>query len=157
MTTDLPCRTTPADFYTPTREGAAKKACLGCPARADCLRTAIDNGERYGVWGGLSPNERWQLTHKDGTWLDRRGNVRQPCGSPESLKRHRRFKERCPACLAADYRRRLDAEHELPGGGSASGAHLHRALSQVPCGPCREAHAAASQAGRAPRRRRAAA
>lgn len=148
MTTDLPCRKDPAAFYTPSQEGAAKKACLGCPARLDCLRTAIDNDERWGVWGGLAPGERWQLTHKDGTWIDRRGTVREPCGTDSSLKRHKRLKESCPRCETADRRRRLDAEHALPGGGSASGGHLHRILGEDPCEPCRLAFAAASQQGR---------
>ncbi|MFI5525019.1 WhiB family transcriptional regulator [Streptomyces platensis] len=151
---DLPCRKNPETFHTNTEKAraAARKACAGCSARPDCLRTAIDNDERFGIWGGLDPDERWQLGHKDGTWIDTRGVVRLPCGTDEALKRHRGLKETCPACIEADRRRRLDAEHALPGGGSASGAHLHRALTEVPCGPCRAAHAAASQMGRSPRR-----
>ncbi|WP_435882343.1 WhiB family transcriptional regulator [Streptomyces kronopolitis] len=155
---DLPCRKNPTDFYAPTQEArtAAKTACLGCSVRPDCLRAAIDNDERFGIWGGLTPDERWQLTHNDGTWLDRRGTIRQPCGSEESLKRHKRLKEQCVICEQADYRRRLDIEHAVPGGGSASGAHLHRLLRQEPCEPCRAAHAAASRAGRPARTRIAA-
>jgi WhiB family redox-sensing transcriptional regulator len=37
---------------------AAKKFCLGCPVREKCLQHAIDNNERFGVWGGLTFAER---------------------------------------------------------------------------------------------------
>ncbi|MFM7067854.1 MAG: WhiB family transcriptional regulator, partial [Actinomycetes bacterium] len=31
---------------------AAKRLCLTCPVRTDCLDEAVARGERYGVWGG---------------------------------------------------------------------------------------------------------
>lgn len=34
------------------RVGAAKRVCLGCPVRTHCLDTAVERGERYGIWGG---------------------------------------------------------------------------------------------------------
>ncbi len=40
------------------RESAAKAICVPCVVRADCLTYAIAAGERYGVWGGLNPQER---------------------------------------------------------------------------------------------------
>lgn len=42
-----------------TRE--AKKICLDCPVRAECLEYALANEERFGVWGGLSERERRKL------------------------------------------------------------------------------------------------
>ena len=36
----------------------AKQVCRGCPVRAECLDYALEHGELYGVWGGLSPEER---------------------------------------------------------------------------------------------------
>jgi hypothetical protein len=44
--------------------GAARKFCKGtvdrepCPVREDCLAAAIGYGDRYGVWGGKSFQER---------------------------------------------------------------------------------------------------
>lgn len=158
---NLPCRENPEDFHTNTQEAraTAKKACAGCPVRPDCLRTAIDNDERYGVWGGLDPNERWQLTHKDGTWIDRRGTVREPCGTDKSLKRHRALKEQCDACVQAHaerveagVRERLANEHAK--GGTFYGFSLHHQLGEEPCDACRAGQGAASDAGRKTRRAR---
>ncbi len=38
---------------------AAKAVCAPCPVRLECLDHAIAEGERFGVWGGLSVRERW--------------------------------------------------------------------------------------------------
>lgn len=56
------------DFYPPfggerkrerlTREQRAKAVCAACPVRSQCLEHAIVSGERYGVWGGLTFDER---------------------------------------------------------------------------------------------------
>lgn len=37
---------------------AAKAICADCPVRADCLAYALKAREAFGVWGGLSANER---------------------------------------------------------------------------------------------------
>ncbi|MGH9077394.1 MAG: WhiB family transcriptional regulator [Acidimicrobiales bacterium] len=42
-----------------TRE--AKEVCRGCVVRLDCLNHAIDNGEKFGIWGGLSERERRRI------------------------------------------------------------------------------------------------
>jgi WhiB family redox-sensing transcriptional regulator len=39
-----------------TRE--AKEVCRGCVVRQDCLDFAIANGEKFGIWGGMSERER---------------------------------------------------------------------------------------------------
>jgi len=39
-----------------TRE--AKRICAACPVREECLQYALDNDERFGIWGGLSERER---------------------------------------------------------------------------------------------------
>ena len=43
------------------RETRAKAICGGCPVIRQCAAYAIQYGERYGVWGGLSERERAAL------------------------------------------------------------------------------------------------
>ena len=43
------------------REHRAKQVCAGCDVRAECLEQALSNGERYGVWGGMTDLERRRL------------------------------------------------------------------------------------------------
>lgn len=38
----------------------AKQICEGCTVRVDCLNFALDMGEQFGVWGGLTVLERRQ-------------------------------------------------------------------------------------------------
>ncbi|MEU6215872.1 MULTISPECIES: WhiB family transcriptional regulator [unclassified Streptomyces] len=40
------------------RDQEAKEVCALCPVRAECLRHALSVQEPYGVWGGLSEEER---------------------------------------------------------------------------------------------------
>jgi WhiB family redox-sensing transcriptional regulator len=44
----------------PTRE--AKAVCRSCPVQAECLEYAMENGERFGIWGALSEHERRPLS-----------------------------------------------------------------------------------------------
>jgi len=39
----------------------AKRVCESCPVREECLKYAMDNDERFGIWGGLSERERRRL------------------------------------------------------------------------------------------------
>ncbi|NND74242.1 MAG: WhiB family transcriptional regulator [Ilumatobacter sp.] len=43
------------------RERRAKDVCTSCPVRSDCLDEAMANGERHGIWGGLTDQERARL------------------------------------------------------------------------------------------------
>jgi WhiB family redox-sensing transcriptional regulator len=55
----------------------AKKTCMDCPVRQECLDYAIEAEETYGIWGGMSWNEREQeiaARRKAGT-LKIRGRV----------------------------------------------------------------------------------
>jgi WhiB family redox-sensing transcriptional regulator len=36
--------------------------CSHCRVSADCLKFALTHGVEHGMWGGLSPPEREQLT-----------------------------------------------------------------------------------------------
>ncbi len=41
----------------------AKRICNDfCPVRDECLAYALRVDEIHGVWGGMSPNERWKLS-----------------------------------------------------------------------------------------------
>lgn len=39
----------------------AKMICDGCPILTKCLGGAIQRGEKHGVWGGTTPEERSKL------------------------------------------------------------------------------------------------
>lgn len=49
-------------FYSERGESvataAAVEVCAGCEVRAECLLWAIDRGEAWGVWGGMSVSQR---------------------------------------------------------------------------------------------------
>lgn len=53
----------PDAFYPDKGESTrpAKRICAGCPVTAECLQYALDNNERWGVFGGLSERERRKL------------------------------------------------------------------------------------------------
>ena len=40
---------------------AAKAVCNSCVVRAECLEYALENGEKYGIWGGMSERERRRI------------------------------------------------------------------------------------------------
>jgi WhiB family redox-sensing transcriptional regulator len=52
----------------------AKSLCRRCPVKIDCLVHALQQGERYGIWGGLTAHERDLLTAR----LARRDTPAQP-------------------------------------------------------------------------------
>lgn len=58
------CAQTDPEAYFPDKGGNgqdAKKTCQRCEVRVECLEYALDNGERFGIWGGLSERERRKL------------------------------------------------------------------------------------------------
>ena len=40
------------------REDSAKRVCLSCEVRRECLEYALATKEPYGIWGGLTEIER---------------------------------------------------------------------------------------------------
>ncbi|HSH23249.1 MAG TPA: WhiB family transcriptional regulator [Acidimicrobiales bacterium] len=49
------------DLFFPERGAStreAKEVCRGCVVRDECLDYALANGEKFGIWGGLSERER---------------------------------------------------------------------------------------------------
>lgn len=58
------CAQTDPDAFFPEKGGStkeAKKICNGCPVMKQCREWALDNDERFGIWGGLSERERRRL------------------------------------------------------------------------------------------------
>jgi WhiB family redox-sensing transcriptional regulator len=52
------------DLFFPERGAStreAKEVCRGCEVRYDCLEFALQNGEKFGIWGGLSERERRRI------------------------------------------------------------------------------------------------
>ncbi len=58
------CAQTDPEAFFPEKGGStreAKKVCLTCEVRDDCLEYALQHDERFGIWGGLSERERRKL------------------------------------------------------------------------------------------------
>jgi WhiB family transcriptional regulator, redox-sensing transcriptional regulator len=50
-----------ADSREKERIDHALAVCAGCQVRAECLDFAMDRGERLGIWGGLTEEQRARL------------------------------------------------------------------------------------------------
>ena len=58
------CAQTDPEAFFPEKGGStreAKRICLGCEVRDNCLEYALAHDERFGIWGGLSERERRRL------------------------------------------------------------------------------------------------
>jgi WhiB family transcriptional regulator, redox-sensing transcriptional regulator len=58
------CAQTDPEAFFPEKGGStreAKRVCLSCDVRGECLEYALQNDERFGIWGGLSERERRKL------------------------------------------------------------------------------------------------
>lgn len=65
----------------------AKRVCRACPVRKECLEYALDNGEQFGVWGGVSERDRRLLARRRNAAQP----TRQPTGQPGSAEPARRL------------------------------------------------------------------
>ena len=61
-------------------EEIAKAICASCSVRKECLQEAQNNGEDYGIWGGLNPEERFK------SFLQQRLQDRRLTGSQHSIQ-----------------------------------------------------------------------
>lgn len=55
------CRGIPSELFFPPVEHEAfeaKTICSGCAVRDQCLESAMVGNERFGIWGGLTTQER---------------------------------------------------------------------------------------------------
>ena len=58
------CMGVDPDLFFPERGAStreAKEVCRGCVVRQDCLEYALTNGEKFGIWGGMSERERRRI------------------------------------------------------------------------------------------------
>lgn len=58
------CKGVDPDLFFPERGAStreAKEVCRGCVVRDECLEYAITNGEKFGIWGGMSERERRRI------------------------------------------------------------------------------------------------
>ena len=63
------CAQTDPESFFPEKGGStreAKRICVGCEVRAECLEYALAHDERFGIWGGLSERERRRLKRRAG-------------------------------------------------------------------------------------------
>ena len=61
---DSLCAQTDPETFFPEKGGStrdAKRICGSCEVRSHCLEYALENDERFGIWGGLSERERRKL------------------------------------------------------------------------------------------------
>lgn len=66
---DALCAQTDPEAFFPEKGGStrdAKKICASCTVRSQCLDYAMQNDERFGIWGGLSERERRRLRKLQG-------------------------------------------------------------------------------------------
>ena len=65
--TDALCAQTDPEAFFPEKGGStrdAKRICTTCEVRTECLEYALQNDERFGIWGGLSERERRKLKQR---------------------------------------------------------------------------------------------
>ena len=58
------CAQTDPEAFFPEKGGStreAKRVCRSCEVRSECLEYALENDERFGIWGGMSERERRRL------------------------------------------------------------------------------------------------
>ena len=60
-TEEANCKGADADLFFPERGASTRKAkaiCRACTVQGECLEYAVQNSEKFGIWGGLSERER---------------------------------------------------------------------------------------------------
>lgn len=75
LSEDALCAQTDPEVFFPEKGGStrdAKKICGACMVRSACLEYALENQERFGIWGGLSERERRKLSGKPSQSQDKR-------------------------------------------------------------------------------------
>lgn len=71
------CGQTDPELFFPEKGSShnlAIKICEACSVKIECRDWAIENEEKYGIWGGMTANERKRLNAKK--WSRKRGRPR---------------------------------------------------------------------------------
>ena len=61
---DALCAQVDTELFFPEKGASsreARKVCVKCPVRKECLEFSMSTGERFGVWGGKSERERRKM------------------------------------------------------------------------------------------------
>lgn len=72
------CRGVDPELFFPERGASvreAKQVCRGCVVREDCLDFALTNGEKFGIWGGMSERERRRMRRQRSLSLRKSSDV----------------------------------------------------------------------------------
>lgn len=94
------CLDADPEAFFPEKGGstrAAKRLCAACTVSEQCLEWAQANGERFGVWGGLSERERKRLL---------------TLGAPSEPTVHAGGRCRVPGCVRDGWSRDLCRAHQ---------------------------------------------
>jgi WhiB family redox-sensing transcriptional regulator len=81
----LPCRSVDPEIFFPVgfsgpalaQAELAKTICIPCPILAECLNYALANAIEFGVWGGMSEQERRALLRRQPINRPARRNPRE--------------------------------------------------------------------------------
>lgn len=69
------CRSEDPEMFYPSGRSArglvvhAQSVCAVCPVVEACGRWALETGEQWGIWGGMSENRRRQILRRRGMRL----------------------------------------------------------------------------------------
>ena len=129
----------------------ARQICSFCPVIQECLEMALEaecgagKSYRAGVFGGLSPSQRYDRYRKSVQHTG--GKLPAECGTYAAYLRHHRYGEKpCPECREAA---RLKSASKRASGpvecGTRRGYSKHRRDGEPACDPCRRANAAADR------------
>src|SRR3954453_2707324 len=70
------CMGVDPDLFFPERGASTKEdkeVCRGCGVGEDCREYALANGEKFGIWGGMSERERRRIRRRRA--MERRGDA----------------------------------------------------------------------------------
>ncbi len=136
------CRDQEPDLFFPTGDTGpallqieeAKDICRACPVIYQCLQWALESGQDYGIWGGLSEQERRSLKRRAAYRRSRREAEQRSAADGAPPAPARKSGSRGGRPLAAC--------------GTSSAYHRHVKNREPIDDACRAAHTAADRAYR---------